>query len=480
MIDREGEVRAVVEGRDGRLFLGDQGGFTLSGFLTEPPFSSSRAELWRRTLRRRARELQRRGIPYVVMVVPDAHFLYRTDLPADIEIAATPPGDVFLGFAREATNVTVVDPRGVLAAAEGLLEVYRKTDTHWSMYGAYIGYRTLIDALAKLVACSPLEARDIVYDFRPTFGDLGVSVVPERRADAPRTTIVRGDYETVYENDGYRRQGCAQTVNVGVPEGRIFVQRDSFYTSMADYMARSVRDVLWADTTGILYLDEVDRYRPDAVVYEVGERRLFVYESDHRRDGFVDLYRTDFASPRGQVVHRALLFLRRKLVAEARAEIAAIEGERDLDPDHAYALAQVLYATGDFGEAAARVHAALASHPLRPSYLSLGSSIARALGDAAVATQYAQRALALAPFNGYHHATYVEALLDCGTAREARIHLDDTLREIDDSSALFSLYGTACELLGDRMAAKEALSAALALDPENGDLQARASRLWQN
>ena len=464
MIAREGTIGRVIEGRNGRLFVGNQGGFDVDRFISPRPLRASQTELWRRTLRRRARELKRRAIPYVFFLVPDAHFVCAEDFPEEMPLPRSAPGDHFLQEMAELRDIVFVDPRKALVDAKGLLEIYRKTDSHWSMYGSYVGYQVLARALEALVPMSHIRASDISFEFRPTFGDLGASVVPERLEAAPRLTLERNPFQNVYVNDGFRRNGCQQTFAPSAAPSRALFYRDSFFTFLAEYVARSFRDMLCVGSTSF-FLDEVDRWKPHVVVSECGERRLSYYASDHRRDSFEDLFRADFASAKGRVAHKALMLLGEGLIAQALSEIAPLEAATDLDPDHAYALAQVYVAAGDFDRAATAIEVARGALPERTSFLSIEATIALARGDTAIALDRAERALALAPYNGYHHETYATILINCHAAAEARRHLDSTFAEIDDSGVLWYLSSLASRACGDDASASETIVQALTLDP---------------
>ncbi len=478
MNKRLGVVGDVIEGANGRLFLGEQDDFSFESFVRPSPFGVAKIELWRRTLRRRARELKKRGIPYVVMVVPDAHYLYRDDLPQSIALPPQAPGERWLELMMELRDVTFVDPRRDLTDARGLLDVYRKTDSHWSSYGAYLGYRALVGALERLMPVSPLAARDVAFEYRSTFGDLGVSVVPERREETPHAMLAR-EFDITYENSGFRRATTAETFARAVPAGRVLVDRDSAFNALFDYVAASVRHMACYGTTSSFYFDAVDRFAPDVVVSEIGERRLFLHESDHQRDGFDDVFRADFSSQRGRIMQRALLELRGGNTVDARLAIAPYENARDLDPDHAYVVAQILHENGELARARGAIDACLAADPQRPSFLSLNASIALAGDDLRAAAEYADRAAALAPYNGYHHEMVATIMLNGGDAHAARRYLDAVLREIDDSRMLFYLQCLACEETGDEAQARECILQALLIDPCDPAFRARAQRLLQ-
>ena len=481
MFERQGRVRNVLEGGNGRLFLGDQDGFAVEWFVSDTPFSLPLSESWRRTLRRRARELKRRGIPYVFCLVPDAHFVYAEDMPPELNASEyAPPGEVFLDAQRGLDGITFVDPRADLVEAKGLLDIYRKTDTHWTQYGSFVGYKTLARALSPLLPMSVLQARDVTFEYRRWFGDLGVRVEPERTEDAPRAKVTRNEYRRVYENDGYKRMGCQETLAEDAAPGRALFFRDSFFTDQAEYVLRSFRHVLTAGTTTSLFLDEVDAWKPHVVVSHVGERRLYSFEWDHRRDGFDDTFRSDFSSPRGRAAQKALLLQEAGRSEEALAAIEGFEADPDLRHDHAYVAAQVLVAAGLFARAAAAIEVGLASYPGRASYLSVAAMIAFARGEFRDALALAERAVDAAPYNGHHHQTYSWILLNSGESEMARRHLAATLRHIDDFSVLWYQSSLACEAVGDKLGASDAIVQALMLDSGEATFRKQAMKVWRN
>ncbi len=480
MIERAGAVRGVVEGSDGRLFLGDQEGFALRWFLSRRPFTTSLLEVWRRALRRRAREFKRRGIPYVFYLVPDAHFVYPEDLPADLNASdCVPPGTSFLESIGELRDLTIVDPRADLISAKGLLEIYRRVDTHWTQYGSFIGYKSLAKALAGLMPFSILNARDASFEYRRWFGDLGVRVEPERVETTPRVTLTRNDYSSVYENEGYKRTGCKETYSPGAEPGRLLMMRDSFVTDQYEYIGRSARYVLSAGTTTAMYFDEVDAWKPHVVVSQIGERRLYAFEWDHRRETFDDMFRSDFISPRGRRAQKALLFMDASRPLDALTEIEDFDRDPNLRHDHAYVAAQVYLAAGLLERAAAAIGVCLASYPARPSYVSLSAMIALARGEYREAAALAERAVALAPYNGFHHQTYAYVLMSSGENETVRNHLAHVLAEIDDYSVLWFLHSKACEAVGDVAGASDSIVQALILDSSDANFRNHARHLWR-
>ena len=124
------------------------------------------------------------------------------------------------------------------------------------------------------------------------------------------------------------------------------------------------------------------------------------------------------------------------------------------------------------------VNVALRSYPTRPSYLSLGAKIQLALGGLREALDLVGRALETASYNGHHHETFCYLLLAKGEPAAARRYLDAALVEIDDYAVLWYLQSLACEALGDRAGATDAIVEALRLDSNEVTFQTQAIKLW--
>jgi hypothetical protein len=479
--EQRGLIRGVLEGRNGRLFLGDQDGFALEWFLSTKPFNRPLLEVWKRTLRRRARELRRRGIPYAFYLAPDAHSVYPEDLPEGCERAGRgTPGEQFLATMREIAGIEYIDPRPDLLAAKGALEIYRKTDSHWTQYGSFIAYKTLCRALRSRVTLAELEARDVAFEYRRLYGDLGVLVTPERSEEAPRAIVSRNPYERLLDNDGFDRTSAFETFCPGAPPTRLLLMRDSFMTDQFDYLGRSFGHVLCAGTTTRLFLDEIDRWKPDIVMSHVGERRLYSYQVDHAQDTFEDIFRSDFTSDRGRIAGRAMLLLSARRAPEALPLVAPFEEDPALRPDHAYVAAQVLHANGLEQRAFGAIALALEHFPARPSYRCLASKIHVGLGNWDLAFESIARALEVASYNGHYHQVFAYLLTERGEMATARQYLERVLEEIDDFAPLWQLQTIACNAVGDKSSAYEAIAQALTLDSSEPVFHTLARETWRN
>ena len=188
MTELRGAMTGPRVGKNGRLFLGSQDGFDLDRFVDCGTWNRPMLDRWRSTLARRGRELSERGIPYVFFIVPDAPSVYPEDLPNDVPAGFIPPGEVFLEAMGAIENVIFVYPLADLLQAKGGLDLYQKNDTHWTSYGSYVGYRSLMRAVEGLVpwrTCAGLELdlQGPAERLRRGLGDLSDREAATRRDD---------------------------------------------------------------------------------------------------------------------------------------------------------------------------------------------------------------------------------------------------------------------------------------------------------
>jgi len=471
MLALEGQVGGVARGKNGRLFLSHQEAFDIDLFTSGQPFRADELLLWKRSLQRRAAELRRRGIPYVFSIVPDAHSVYPEELPDGVRSDFATPGEKFLEAMKDVEGVTFVYPLAELRAAkrgaDSKLDPYRANDTHWSQYGSLIGYRALCAALPQNLGFTEIGAEAVAFDLRRMFGDLGSMVEPEQVAWSPVATIRGHETSWVYDNDGVSRINVIETVSPTARGGRAMFFRDSFMTDQAPYVMRSFAHVLLAGTTTRLHLDEVDRWRPDIVVSQVGERRLFAYESDHGAEMFDDLYRTDYRSPLGRQLLVGMLHLARGDTQQAWDCLMALDAAALDAPGHLFAAARIAFAHGDIVQAAGFIAQARARRPDQASYLCLAAQVAFRQGDHERAVAITRRATEVAPYNGWCHDLYCYGLLAIGQLEPARRHVEAALTRIRDRANLFHWCSVAREAAGDRVGAAEAAREALSLEPSH-------------
>jgi Flp pilus assembly protein TadD len=465
--DARGVVSQVHEGRNGRLFLGSQDGFDLSRFAKGEVFNEPMLETWRRTISRRAQDLAARGVPYIFLIVPDTPSIYPEDLPGEIGDEVTPPGQVFMDAIGDIEGVTFVYPLKALREAKGGLEIYKKKDSHWTTFGSYVGYQALMQGIGKNAACRRLDATDLQFGFRQSYGDLGSAIQPEQSEDVPIPKIGGPAAAVTLQMDGVARQTATESCLEGLGEQcRALFFRDSFMTDLAPYVARSFSHVLTIGSTTRLMLDAVDHWGADIVVSEVAERKLGFIESDHQLEGYATMFGANYRTSDGKLLLQARLMLSH----DPAGALLLIEDRKETykrNHGQAFSAAIIYESNGRSEEANELAQAALSQEPEQAPYAALAARTALACGRSQEATNLSQSAARLAPYNGYFHELYAYCLICQTEAAQALRVVEDALLIIDDHPNLYYWSSLLHLGSGDVYTARARNLEAISLAPEN-------------
>jgi tetratricopeptide (TPR) repeat protein len=320
----QGGRLTVIEGRDGWLFLDRWENYEAMRLYTdETAIAEPVFETWTRALARRQAYFDEAGIVHLTLIVPDPCLVYRDKLPEGMRLASRTP---FVRLERrldDAVRVRCLYPLQLLVDGRRDEQTFASVDGHWTDWGAWLGYRATLEALLPRVPnLRCLELDDLEWQRRRSFGSLGAVVVPERSEELPiarvkraRSRIARRIPTEVRNNYHVHEQD-----DPSLPTALIF--RDSAMTNAAQFFSESFRRTAYVTTPNTIFYDLVDREKPDVVIFEVGERRLFLPpdepSSSDFRASFGDLLLDDQTAIQAQCRSRSLLTEGR--LAEALAE----------------------------------------------------------------------------------------------------------------------------------------------------------------
>jgi len=271
----------VLIGRDGWLFLiGDGTMEQATGTLVRESMIRRFADV-AATLNARFAARQTR---FLVTMPPNGATINRARLPA---WAATPPPvseyDLMLD-ALAARQVPALDLRPALRAANASHPTYRRTDTHWTKFGALVAYNAVVNAL-RLPAWM-IEPARVLRGFEPVpGGDLARLLAVQNLADEdaridlsgygapPRATRTNVDSELP-----------GDLVETGREGPTVVVIGDSFTQGYwQDYFALHAGRYLWIHYEQCAFsLRVVESYNPAIVVFAPTERQMFCWSNTPR------------------------------------------------------------------------------------------------------------------------------------------------------------------------------------------------------
>lgn len=143
-------VPMVLIGKNGWLFLSretDQRD-EKEYFRAIRPFTNSELKHWNHILEQRRLWLERQGIKYLFVIVPNKSTIYPEFMPDNIrQVHNRSRLDQLLDYTRVYSKVRILDLRSALKKAKDRYPVFYKTDSHWNDFGAYVAYTEIMKYL---------------------------------------------------------------------------------------------------------------------------------------------------------------------------------------------------------------------------------------------------------------------------------------------------------------------------------------------
>ena len=283
-IFRVSQAGNVIFGDDGWLF--QAGREQVADIRNNWPFSDGELAEWAQHLSAKHDALRERGIEYLFVVAPNKHLIYPEKLPASMNrVRNESRVEQLVNYLNAHTDVPILDLRPALLEAKQPLRPYHRTDTHWNAWGAYVGYRTIVEHLRERM--SGLRAVELGPDDfakRETPGwDLARAL--SMQDELAETEIYPADWQAscaVYEglpenftrtdqnNDAFSTR-CASST------GRLLMFRDSYALAMMPYLSETFGYIHYFPASPVPLdgmLKVVVEHKPDVVIEERSTRWL--------------------------------------------------------------------------------------------------------------------------------------------------------------------------------------------------------------
>ncbi|GAA2726098.1 alginate O-acetyltransferase AlgX-related protein [Cellulomonas aerilata] len=291
----------AVAGRDGWMFLGDVQNANFSQALGRRQYSEAEIATWATVVSQQEQWLAERGIPLLVVVGPAKWSVYPEKLPAWTDGLV---GEHIMDQVLQAhPELPVLDLRPALVEARETADTYSPLNSHWTDYGAYVGWRGIAERLGELdpdLAGLPVPdvervtTIDSENEFAATISLDAPNpwTVPELSPELPPYEYELPDGTTV-EAPGAQRTGLLDLPRTTRTSGAgndltALVLRDSMADMLSPYLqsgfGRTVQvrhsiDVP-RDAPNVPAL--VEATQPDVVILEMAER--------HFNSGLPDLF----------------------------------------------------------------------------------------------------------------------------------------------------------------------------------------------
>lgn len=309
----EGGSLTVINGREGWLFLDRFENTNVMDLYTdETAFSVKTCTRWRDVLTDWRDYFDRAGITDVTLVVPDACVVYPDKLPAELQLSPHSPFTRVADSLAENVLGRCVYPRQALIDGRHVMETYQSVDSHWTEWGAYLGYRAVMDDLAlRVPGLRVVQEVELDWSTRKTFGALGATTTPERSASVPVAHVRDQDWRITQNLLTEVRDGYLVTEQDRPDLQVAVIFRDSFMSSAYKFFSPSFRRAVYVASPNTMLHDLLEIEKPDVVIIQMAERRLVIPPGDRSiyefRAIFGDLLLGDEDAIAAQRTSRSLL-----------------------------------------------------------------------------------------------------------------------------------------------------------------------------
>lgn len=284
---------AVVAGRDGYLFLGDVFDRNFAQAMGRRYYTRAEAVTTVGTVQAQNTWLARRGILGEYVVVPSIWSVYPDKMPEWTD------GQVLPRILDQLTTVspsTFVDLRAPLREGRRVAETYSRLNSHWSDYGALVGFAALasrieVDAPSlgplRVPTAVSVTTRDSDNEFAAISGAKGPNnwTVPTLDHPLPEYTVIRSDGSRVRVGGDYHVDMLLMPLQTENPNAgsqrRALILADSATASIAPYLVNAFASTLMVRHHADDPADNapnlpalVESFHPDVVISLVSEREL--------------------------------------------------------------------------------------------------------------------------------------------------------------------------------------------------------------
>lgn len=274
---RQSPVEMVHIGKDGWFFYSE----TLK---RKTPEDKTFYDRWYTRLRARRDFLAARGVPYLFVVIPDKAMIYGDHV--DKPYKSQYKGDLLDRFIVEMNSRGALPLLNLTPAlrAKRDLDLYFRTDSHWNFYGAYVGYRALIEAVDRRMPNwqpMPLDLEPWEKKTRKKGDQARILGFPEHISEEtwlwpPLPDVaIASDLEPYSDKKipDYKRPKRFVRKDA---RGRALILHDSFMTALQPYVVRDFQTsvLVWEHVDQQTFERLVERERPDIVIEEYIARFL--------------------------------------------------------------------------------------------------------------------------------------------------------------------------------------------------------------
>lgn len=264
----------VLHGQGEWLFERDGGRRLLAQMRGDLILSVKAVRRWVFVLESRLAWLRSRGCAYVFAVAPSEYALLPEKLPDGVALAMRRPVTQLRHWLVQAASpAQVVYPLEELQVEAEERVVWTSHDSRWNAQGAYLGYRSVLNAIPEEVDVRRVEPEDLVFVWREAAGDLSHRIAPGTKDQTLLGWTRWRSARLVWDNQVEGEGRMLITQCEPAPETSCVVFGDWSSYRMLTYLSEGFSRMVFVHL-GTLDHELVEAERPDVVLQLVDESAL--------------------------------------------------------------------------------------------------------------------------------------------------------------------------------------------------------------
>ncbi len=282
-LDRSPSEKTII-GKDDWLFLNSYE--MMDDHRGLVGFSEQENDNWREYFETRQQWAQKHGALYIVVIVPEKQTIYPEYLPERYTLVVDDNTRLDHMLELFSDTINMPDLRPALISAKDETQIYRKVDTHWTGYGAFIGYQQIMEIIQpsypNITVLDEDQLRTVERSMR---GDLSNAmglgdILQENLEDVILSPVRACARELERETLEDRRR--ALYIEMACPSQtlRLVMFRDSYSNALVPFIAESFGESMyvWDNMSFNLYGDLLEEFQPDVIIEQFAERRISTSE----------------------------------------------------------------------------------------------------------------------------------------------------------------------------------------------------------
>ena len=243
--------------------------------------------------------LKEQGIEYVLVLPTSKVSIYPEFIRSGNYQVRETPVDQLAQYIQTHSDIKVIPLKQALLRAKNAGQVFFKTDTHWTEFGAYMGYREIIKKLNEFGLVSD-EPEEVAFEPSEYLGEMGCLMGNSKLVPPEKTTrsvILKKDAHRVEEGELY--QSYQNILNQYQIKNSCYLyendNKDNTLLMFGDSMfgAWNATELLAEHFNHMVYVwggdiqqEYIDLFKPKIVIFELTER--FLDQIMNRNKSFSD------------------------------------------------------------------------------------------------------------------------------------------------------------------------------------------------